>query len=476
MNILFVHSQNDVVNMSKPMRHRQSMPLGLSYISSVLKKNGHVTQSVVLGSCFAPDVGFRIVERAVREFGAHAIAYSSVSTEYDFIEKIAARAKRKFGKSVFQVIGGPHASLAPDTVISGPFDALCVGEGEYPILELMSCLQAGRSPQGIANLWIKNGEKIEKNATRPFIDDLDEIPFPDRGLWEQWISPRSVATYSVLLGRGCPFDCTYCSNHALKKLAAGKYVRFRSPGKIISEIDLLVSAESSIRELYLEVETIGLKRDWILDLCSDLVDFNRLRTTPLTFGTNLRVTPGCDYGEVFRAMKSAGFRFINIGLESGSERIRQSVLHRNYSNEDVIRNVEKARQQGLQVAFQNLIGLPGETLEDFAMTVEMNRRCRPDWYFTNIFYPYPGTKLYQECVNQGLIRGGGKRPIVERFEAFLDQPQFTRRAVNMACVRFDWYVNRGFLPVHKILMKVLSAKIRSMPRLKRILRILHVDR
>ncbi|MFH0798557.1 MAG: cobalamin-dependent protein [Pseudomonadota bacterium] len=317
MNVLFVHSQNDVAGLNKPMRHRQSMPLGLSYISSVLKKNGHFTQAVVMGSCFAPDVGFRLVERAVREFGSQVIAYSSVSTEYDFIEKIAARARRKFGKGVFQIIGGPHASLAPDTVITGPFDALCVGEGEHPTLELVSCLQAGRSPHGIANLWIKSGENIEKNATRPFIDDLDEIPFPDRELWTRWISPRSSSTHSVLLGRGCPFDCSYCSNHALKKLAAGRYVRFRSPEKIVSEIAALTSAEPAIMELYLEVETIGVRLDWTLELCSQLADFNRLRTIPLTFGTNLRITPGCDYGDVFRAMKTAGFRFVNIGLESG---------------------------------------------------------------------------------------------------------------------------------------------------------------
>ena len=127
--------------------------------------------------------------------------------------------------------------LNPRDEMLNTFDALCIGEGEFPVAELAGQMEAGKTPSGIPNLWIRHQDgMIEKNQPREFLRDLDALPFPDLEMWRPWIKDVTGEHHVILLGRGCPFGCSYCSNHAIRKLAPGKYVRFRSPSNIIQEI------------------------------------------------------------------------------------------------------------------------------------------------------------------------------------------------------------------------------------------------
>jgi radical SAM superfamily enzyme YgiQ (UPF0313 family) len=351
------------------------------------------------------------------------------------------------------------------------FDALCVGEGERAILELVTQLDQKQEPSGISNLWIKHGNQVERNLTLPFLQDLDSLPFPDREMWREWIDEGSGRSgrLSVLVGRGCPFQCTYCCNHFLQKLASGPYVRFRSPDNIVREIKELHDRFPSKEEIYLEAETIGANQTWGIELCAKLEQLNAALPCPLRFGINLRVTPQVDFQPLFKAMSRSNFRFVNIGLESGSERLRRTVLKRNYSNEDVVRTVQLAKSNGLQVAFLNMVGLPGETLADFQETVCMNRLCKPDWHGTSIFYPYPGTDLHRMCQEQGLIHGQLDTD-AERSKAVLDLPGFSRRQIQKSYIWFDYYVYRGRKPTWRLLLEMLQRQVRTMPWAANLLR------
>jgi radical SAM superfamily enzyme YgiQ (UPF0313 family) len=169
-------------------------------------------------------------------------------------------------------------------------------------------------------------------------------------------------------------------------------------------------------------------------------------------------------------MSKAHVSFIHIGLESGSERVRREILHRNYSNEDVIRTVTQARAQGLRVSLFNLIGIPGETVADFEMTVRMNRICRPDWHYTSIFYPYPGTRLHSLCENRGLLGDRFGKGRVERVSAIIDLPEFPRRKIEKNYTWFDYSIYKGIKPLYRILPSVAQAKLRRFPRLLNLLR------
>jgi radical SAM superfamily enzyme YgiQ (UPF0313 family) len=462
MKILFVYSVADIESPDKPLSQPEEINFGLSYISAVLKERGHETGLVVLSRALGERNAGRL-DKAIAAFQPALICLGAVSTEYPFIVEQAKYLESKY-PAIYQLIGGSHVSLNPDRVLDEAFDALCIGEGEFPTLELVEQLEQGRQPSHIPNLWIKHGTAIEKNQTRPFIADLDVFPFPDRAMWQEWISAEADSRYSVLLGRGCPFNCTYCSNHALRQLTNGRYVRFRSPANILAEIKDLAGQLGARPEIYLEVETFAVDKDWARQLFAGLKQLNAALPTPVAFGANIRVTPGADFSELFQACQEANFRFINIGLESGSDRVRREVLKRYYSNDDIIRTVKLARQHDLQVALFNMIGLPTETLADWQETIKVNRECQPDWHLTSIFYPYPGTELYDICRQRGLLPDNNPG-LNERVQSVLDLPGFSKKQIEKSFVWFDWQVYRGFRPWYKILMKVALNKLRTKPKL-----------
>lgn len=462
MRILFVYSLADIQSPDKPLSRPEEINFGLSYISAVLKEHGHETKLVILSRALKKQNAGRL-DRAVAEFQPQLICLSAVSTEYPFIAEQAKYLKAKY-PDIYLTTGGPHVSLNPDKVLDEAFDALCVGEGEFPTLELVEQLEQGLSPSGIPNMWIKRGGLIEKNRPRPFIEDLDVFPFPDRAMWQEWISADADARYSVLLGRGCPFNCTYCSNHALRKLTDGHYVRFRTPNNIVAEIKELAGRLGAKPEIYLEVETFAVDKNWARELFAGLKQLNTELPAPISYGANIRVTPGIDFSELFQACQEANFRFINIGLESGSDRVRREVLRRYYANDDIIRTVKLARQHGLQVALFNMLGLPTETPADWQETIKVNRECQPDWHLTSIFYPYPGTDLYDLCRRQGLLPDKNLG-LNERVQSVLDLPGFSRKQIEKSFIWFDWQVYRGYRPWYKILMKVALNKLRTKPKL-----------
>jgi len=467
MNILFIYSVDDIFLPERPLRTQEEMQFGISYISSLLKRHGHRTQLAVLSRMLG-EKSRHVLDDCLEGFRPAMVCFTSVTSEYRFIAKTAGYIKKRY-PDLYLLGGGSHISLNPEKVITDDFDALCIGEGEQPTLELVTQLEEKVSPSGIFNLWIKKDAVIEKNPTRPFLQDINSLPFPDREMWQRWISEEAGSRYPVLLGRGCPFQCTYCCNHALRKLAEGPYVRFRSIGNILAEIEDIIATHPERRDFYLEVETIGANISWAVELCSGLESLNRRLDCPLSFGTNLRVTPGADFEKLFAAFRKSNFKFIKIGVESGSERVRRQILRRDYSNQDILNTVKLARRYGLEISFYNIIGVPGETVSDFRETVRINRACLPDKAFVHIFFPYPETDLYNSCAEQGLLKDASGTEL-ERCKATLNLPGFPKGEIQKGFVWFDYYVYKGHMSLFSILAKVFVSKCRSDIRLHHLYR------
>jgi len=454
MRVLFVYTREFPQSPIKPLVDFTAIQFGISYISSYLKKHGHETRLLIL----TRESNFSIIDRSLKDFGSQLICFTAVASEYLFIEKIGKYVKELYPDK-FLLIGGVHVSLVPEESMLDTFNALCIGEGEEASLELVKQLEQGVSPSGIPNLWIKNDREIEKNPPRDFIADLDSFPFADRQMWIEWIDmERSPKVPYLLLGRGCPFNCTYCCNHALRKLAGGTYVRLRSPQKIVEEIEEIVKQFPMVKEIYFEIETFGANLKWAYELCSKLEEFNAKRTLRLAFGVNLRVTPKViENEELFAVLKKSNFSYLNIGLESGSERVRREILKRHYSNEDIIKAVFLAKKHKLDVVFYNLIGIPTETISDFNETVKMNRKCLPLWNYLSIFYPYPGTDLFKLCDKKGILPESLLASGKERVKASLDLPDFSRKQIQKAFIWFNYYVYRGNKPILELAKNVLSS-------------------
>jgi radical SAM superfamily enzyme YgiQ (UPF0313 family) len=455
MNVLFVYSLDAGLLKNGLLKGQERLQYGISYISSLLQKHGHHTSLVILSKLLSWK-NIITLKKNIKQFDPQVICFSAIATEYDLIVNMARYVKRHY-PHIYLLGGGVHITLNTEAALSADFDALCVGEGEYPTLELVEQLKKGQSPSGISNLWIKHGPEVERNPARCFLEDLDSLPFPDRMMWQKWMNQKDPEHCTVLLSRGCSFDCSYCSNHAISKKAQGVYVRHRSPGNIIAEIKVILHDFPTINVIYFEADTITSNVDWCMKLCSELELLNATARRPISFSANIRIVPRMDMRNIFSAFKRANFAIVNIGLESGSEKVRREVLRRNYSNDDFINVVKLAREHGLKILIYNLFGIPGETQDDFKETVRINRLCQPDNHITAIYYPYPGTDLYLACKKQGLLQ---KKidPRYERERAVLDLPGFPQKKIQESYLYFDFYIYHGFDPEDILLVKCFILK------------------
>ncbi len=434
MNVLFIYSKKNGYSYFKPLLNRSQIQFGISYLSSYMKSKGHKTSLLVL-TRYTPIKN--IVEK-IESFRPDLICFTAVFSEYAFISEIASFIKHKY-PDIYCVAGGVHVSLNPDECVKDAFDAICIGEGEEPLAELAAQLSQKYKPAKISNLWIKTEKCIEKNSTRPFIEDLDSLPFPDSAMWNEWmVEPEFQESTTIMLGRGCPFLCSYCSNHALQKISAGRYVRYRSSDNIVLEVECVSRENTHLKKIYFEIETFTVNKSWALDLCEKLKIFNEGRSQKIRFGVNIRVTPGNDFTELFPAMKAAGFDFVNIGLESGSERIRRDILKRNYSNADIFKVTSLAKENGLKVSFYIMIGIPDESLDDFRETIEITKKCSPDYHSLNIFFPYKGTTLYNYLDANKLLPEKFDFNN-ERTNVCIESPGFTKKQILHYYSWFDYY-------------------------------------
>lgn len=436
MNVLFIYSLQKSITPDKPLVGQEGMQFGISYISSVLKQNGHITDLIVIDRKYKRG-NIKVLSKIINSFNPGLICFTSVHSEFDFISDIANQVKQLF-PHIPLILGGVHITLNPSEKLLEIFDCICIGEGEYPVLEYVNCLENKESASGVYNLWLKEGGKVVKNPVRNFIEKLDILPFPDRDIWQKWIL-ETQTKLTVLLGRGCPYNCTYCSNHMLRKIAKGEYVRLRSSENILSEIESLHENFPAIGEYFLEVETIGCDMEWLAELCKKLYGFNLSKTNKLKFGTNLRIFPNMDFEAVFQNLKLANFDCVIIGLESGNERVRKEVLHRIYSNENILKAVEVARKYEIKIGIFNMVGLPTETKEDFMDTVRMNQAIKPDWHSTSIFFPYQGTRLYELTKEMNLLPQKLNTKD-ERQKAVLDLPGFSSSEIQRSFDSFHYYV------------------------------------
>ena len=375
---------------------------------------------------------------------------------------------------IFRILGGHHASLNSEAVVDeGDFDAICIGEGERALTELAESLtNNGDNPRrDIMNLWFRDREtgEIYRNPQAEFNQDLDALPYLNRRIWDSWIEQPSEYP-SLLLGRGCPFKCRYCSNHKMANLAEGNYVRFRSPENIVGELINLRKDYPEVERVYLEVETFGANRKASYAIFEALAEFNKSQEKPIKFGANMALTSYFmkdtkRLNELVTKAKAANLATINVGLESGSERMRKDVLRRpKYTNNELIQFCREAQSQGINIIFYVLLGLPGETVSDYMETVRVARAAQPFTCLVSIFYPYLGTELAEEAINMGLIEPESLSPKGERSNPQMDLPGFSRLRIRFEYIIFWWRVYRGHWNMDKVLANCAHAFLRAYPK------------
>jgi anaerobic magnesium-protoporphyrin IX monomethyl ester cyclase len=398
--------------------------LGLASISSVLKSRGH---KVSLHYITKKPSRKQILD-VVQMERPDLIGFSAGANQIQYADEWSSWIKEEFDTPT--ICGGIHATLYPDEVISfSGIDALCRGEGEFPMLELIEDLQC----TDIGNLWVKKGNTIIKNPIRQLISCLDDLPFPDYDLFDCCkILKDRRGDFVIIASRGCPFSCTFCCNHALKKVYEGKgrYFRAFTVDSLLKHLKLLKNKYPISRWTFAD-DLFGLDRKWVLEFCEKYP-----RVFDLEFECNARAENIDE--ELLGKLQSAHCSQIDMGIEVGNEWLRKEILLKNLSNEQIIKAFESAHKFGIKTSAYNMVGLPYETPEMIEETISLNRRVAPDQVGIHVFYPFPGTRLREVCKTEGFL--STRRTTSFMTESVLNLPTLPKKELDRLYIKFYVYV------------------------------------
>ncbi|MCD4652657.1 radical SAM protein, partial [bacterium] len=264
-------------------------------------------------------------------------------------------------------------------------------------VEYLDRVDSGQKCDDIPNTWISENGCIIHNDLAPLVQNLDDLPFPDRALYyDTYRYFRSNENKAFITGRGCPFSCTYCAISALRELYRGKgqFVRFQSPERVIEEI-------SFVRDRY------GLKSVIFQD-DTFIIGEERLGHLLSLYERKIRLPFICHIradlltSDIARQLKSAGCHSVDFGVESGDEKLRAKVLGKPISDEQLREAATFLHDAGIPFRTTNMFGLPGETLEQAMRTVRINQELRTRFPSSSIYQPYPRTILGDQVIDSGL--------------------------------------------------------------------------
>lgn len=358
-----------------------TFPNGILFLAAVLEKYGHEVEIY----------DNNVDSRKPKDFATANpdVVGFSVLTSPSISSAIAQSTEfRSIMPGAKIVWGGVHPSLLPEQTIVEPYiDYVVVGEGEYTLLDLVRHLENGNMRlEEIKGLVYKQNGKIIKNEPRSFLKSLDELPDP---AWHL-VNVKKYSDATLNSSRGCPFRCTFCYNQAFNK----GHMRGFSAERVISQIKHL-HQRYAVTEIKFYEDNFTANRKRLREFCSLVIRKN------LKIKWNCESRIGLNEEEIVLMAKS-GCTWVGLGVESGSQRIL-AFLQKDIELEDVEKTCRLlARYKIMPIAYF-MAGIPTETVEDFKMTLELLKRLDIMGYQYMIYRPYPGTPLFDYCVDNGLF-------------------------------------------------------------------------
>lgn len=439
----------------KPIRYLTDIPLGISYIMAAIKDAGYELELFVFSQ---KNNIKKDINKLFSENDFDIVLFTSVSSQYFFVKKIAQYIK-EIKPKIKTVIGGVHATLTfKDVLKEECFDVVCVGDGEYAIVDYINHIRNNKKIDNIDNLYIRiNKEEFLKPNKIYFIEDLDKLKPPLRDIWNKWVCfPNSKnSAYNLLITRGCYNNCSYCSNHALAKISSTKYVRYRNIDKIIEELNSI-----NPKKVQLNTESLTLNFTFLNNLLNALTENNKDRLEKIEYLVDINVYKSVLYEDFFKKLREANIKIISVGLESGSDIIRKKILNRpQYSNDDFVKFCKLARKFNIAVYVYVLIGIPYENQEDYLKTIDILKKTQPNFIRHYIYMPYPGTNLCKKLINDKLILNNNFFNFSqERIKAFIDYPNISKLKIqfNYFSLFFRVYFhNKSLIEIIKLTVGVI---------------------
>lgn len=368
-------------------------PLGLAYLGAVLERAGHRVKIVDYTARFP----YPPLPNLIREFLPDLVGLTATTPSFESARRLAEEL-RKLAPAVPIVLGGAHVTCVPEAITAdGLFAIGVIGEGEETMVELVQRLQDGSFSrlETVSGIVYPEGNTIRKTPARPFISNLDSLPFPAHHLLPplRYYHPtpasyRKLPVGILMTSRGCPFHCTFCDRSIF-----GNTTRFHSPDRVLAEVEWTLG-ERGAKEIRFFDDTFTLRKDRVREICAGIRE--RKLKFPWTCLTAVKtVTP-----ELLREMKEAGCWQVLYGLESGDDRMLK-LLGKGNTVEDNRNAVRWAKAAGLEVRGDFIVGTPEETMESLELTLKFTLETGLDYAHFNKFTPFPGTELYRRLVKEG---------------------------------------------------------------------------
>ena len=379
-------------------------PLGLGYISSVLKQKGHEVDCLNLNhyNGTAKELIHKKLDKKKYDF-----VCTGNASGYNVTENVV-RAVKSHRPKVKIIVGGIMITAEPLTIFKllNP-DYAVIGEGEVTIIELLNTLENKKTPKDVKGIIYKDDSgKIIFTQPRDPVENLDSLPYPDfEGFdYEKTLGKQAsnisylhsafdyTRTYPILGSRGCPFHCTFCYHYA-------KY-RKRSLDSIMEELEIMVK-KYKINMIMFYDECIAADKERLKEFCKRISKLRGEISWELKWSPQLTVHNIDD--DMLKMLKDAGVDTISYGFESFSPIVLKSMT-KPITPEMIESAFHKTLDAGIGIQANFIFGDPAETKETAKTTLDWWKKHAKGQINLTFIEPYPGSKIYQHCIEKGIIK------------------------------------------------------------------------
>jgi magnesium-protoporphyrin IX monomethyl ester (oxidative) cyclase len=398
----------------KPAEIWVAEPLGLMYLAAFLRERGVQVEifdaflgikSKPLGrGLFKSGLSEKEIRDKIIEFKPDIVGITSMFTMHSKGAHDVARITKEVSGNILVVFGGSHASAIPDIVLQDSnVDVVVIGEGEETLYEIVKKFSGYSDLRDILGIAIREHGCIKLNPLRPFIKNIDVLPFPSRDLVDMNIyfkdKYRNIFSMSppranVVTSRGCPFNCLFCSIHSIWR----HDWRAFSAKKVCDEIELLTK-KFSVREIAFQDDNLTLDKDRMHRICDEILK----RRLKIKWCTPNGIAIWTLDKELLKKMKRSGCYRLAFGIETGSLKTQEFINKAQLNLEEMKDIIKYCNKIGIWTNATFIIGFPYETYEDIRKTVDYALDSDLDYAIFYIATPFPGTKLYDIYKNEGLL-------------------------------------------------------------------------
>lgn len=365
-------------------------PIPQLLVATVLKQFGH---DVVLLDAAAKKISFEYLKQEIQKGYRCIIILTSTMTVREDVALLNELKKRN--RNLRSIVFGSHPTFMPYASLTYPgIDFIARGESEYIIRDLVNALDIGglswRAVKGIG--YLDSAGRVILNDPYPFINNLDELPIPDRTMLASGIDyfnplVKRMPYTTAFTSRGCPGRCIFCSSPAFY----GKTIRFRSAESVLEELEII--QKLGYREVFFRDEIFTVSQERTIGICEGILK----KKIDISWICSARV--GSVSKEMMGLMKKAGCHMLRFGVESGVQEILDNIK-KDISIGEIRNTFSWAHEIGMDTHAHLMVGMPGDTQENIARTIQFVKDLNPTVVTFGICTVYPGTELFDIVKNK----------------------------------------------------------------------------